>query len=177
MSSEIRSVLQNYIRQGEILLSEYEHSVNQLRNINVEVTREGLSELAGFVVSEFIPGTRRKVRKYSRKMLNAQSRTQLRQLERTFLARFSSWFDSIKTFLSSVSIKRANTKPPGNSERLIRRFNRIYRYVKPDTKIRNTISILGSIIDLPLIYNRDIPRVLERPVRKGPMKSLKQLVA
>jgi len=89
LSSEIRSVLQNYIRQGKILLSEYENSANQLRNINVEVTREGLSELAGFVVSEFIPGTRRKVRKYSRKMLNAQSRTQLRQLERIDRSKWS----------------------------------------------------------------------------------------
>ena len=175
LSSEIRSVLEDYIRQGEMLLSEYENSVNQLRNINVEVTRDGLSELAGLVVGELIPGTRRKVRKYSKRMLSAKSRTQLKQLERTFLARFNSWFGTIRTFLSSVSIKRANLKPPGNSELLIRKFSKIHRYVKPDTRIRNTISVLRSIADLPLIHNKDITEGITRSFRKEPYELLKKL--
>lgn len=177
LSIEMRSVLENYIREGEMLLREYENSIRQLRNVGSELTKDGISEIAGLLVSEVVPGTRRYVRKYSRRFLNIQSRTQLKQLERNFLARFNIWFDNIKGSLSSVSIQRANLRYPGNSELLIRKFNRIYGYTKPETRIRNTILVLRKIINLPLIYNKDLPKVIERkrPIHKEPYRILKRL--
>lgn len=177
LSSEIRSVLENYIREGEILLREYENCIRQVRDVGSELRRDGLSKIVGLIASEVVPGTRRKAQKYSRKILNAQSRIQLKQLERNYLDRFSSWFNNIKSFLSSISIQRSNLKYPGNSESLIRKLNRIYGYAKPDTKIRNMILILRKIVNLPLIYNKNLPKILERkrPIHKDPYRTLKRL--
>lgn len=177
LPSEIRLALENYIRQGEAFLSQYESSEKQLRSVSTELTRDGLSELAGFAVSEVIPGTRRKVRKYSRKILKAQSKAQTEKLRMTLSANFKSWFSNIMAFLSSVSIKKASLKYPGNSELLKRKFNRIHGYVKPETKVRNTILILRKIKNLSFIYNRSIPKVVERkkPSHEEPQKILKEL--
>lgn len=114
------------------------------------------------------------MRKYSRQILKTQSRTQLKQLEADFLVKFDICFDKIKGFLSSVSIQRANLTYPGNSGLLLRKFNKIYSYTKADTKIRNTISILENIVNLPLIYNKALPKVLERK-RPTPTESYKML--
>jgi len=78
--SEIELVLENFIGQGEALLSEYENSKKQLRSVSTELTRDGLSELAGLLACEVIPGTRRKVRKYSGRILKAQSKATQRPI-------------------------------------------------------------------------------------------------
>jgi len=177
LPNEIESVLENYTRQGEALLNQFESSKKQTRDVRSEISRDGLSELAGLFAGEVVPGTRRKVRKYSRKMLEAQSKAQIEQLRRNLLGRFESWFSDIMTFLSSVSIKKGSLEHPGNSELLKGKFNRIHGYVKPDTKIRNTILTLKKIKNLPLIYNREIPELVQRrkPTRKEPYKILKEL--
>lgn len=177
MLSEIELVLENFIGQGEALLSEYENSKKQLRSVSTELTRDGLGELAGLLAREVMPGTRRKVRKYSGRILKAQSKAQTEQLRMTLSAKFESWFSNIVAFLSSVSIKTASLKYPGNSELLKKKFNRIYGYVNPETKTRNTISILRTIKNLPLVYNRNIPEVVERkkPTHKEPYEVLKEL--
>jgi hypothetical protein len=177
LSNEIESVLENYIRQGEALLSQYKRSKKQTRDISSEISRDGLSEFAGLFAGEVVPGTRRKVRKYSRKVLEAQSRAKIEHLRKDLLGKFESWFSDIMAFLSSISIKKAYLEYPGNSELLKRKFSSIHGYVKPDTKVRNTILVLRKIRNLPLVYNRDIPELVERkkPTRKEPYKILEEL--
>jgi hypothetical protein len=177
LSSEIRSILENYIKEGETLLREYKNSIRQVKDVGSELGRDGLIKAAGLIASEVVPGIRRKTQKYSRKLLIAQSRMQLEQLEMNCRARFKIWFNNIKSFLSSISIQRSNLKYPGNSELLMRKLNRIYGYAKPDTKIRNTIFILRKIVNLPLIYNKNLPKILERkkPIHKDPYRTLKRL--
>jgi len=156
------SVLESYIRRGEAFLSQFENSKKQIKDVRSEMRSDGLSELAGLIVGEIVPGTRRTVRKYSRKILKVQSKTQIDELRKNLSSMFESWFSNIMSFLSSISIKKANLTPLGNSELLTRKFNSIHGYVWHETKIRNTVLILKKLKNLPLLYNRDIPKVEEK---------------
>jgi hypothetical protein len=156
------SVLESYIRRGEALLSQYENSKKQIKDVRSEMRSDGLSELAGLIAGEFIPGTRRTIRKYSRKILKVQSKTQIEELRKNLSSMFDYWFSSIMMSLSSISIKKANLKHPGNSELLKRKFNSIHGYVRHETKIRNTVLILKKLKNLPLLYSRDIHKAKEK---------------
>lgn len=179
LSSEITPVLESYIKEGERLLTELESSKMSVKNVGRDVTKDIFSEMAGAFVSEITktPITGRYAKKYSRKILNAQQKAQFQTTERDFFARSSVWLDNIKRFLSSVSVRKANLKYLGNSHLLVRKFDRIYRNVKPETRIRSAISILQTIVDLPLIYNKNVPQVIEseKPKREDAYEMLKRL--
>lgn len=179
MSSEITLVLESYIKEGERLLTELESSKMSVKNVGRDVTKDIFSEMAGAFVSEITktPITGRYAKKYSRKILNAQQKAQFQTIERDFFARSSVWLDNIKRFLSSVSVRKGNLKYPGNSHLLVRKFDRICGNVKPETRIRNAISILQTIENSPLIYTKNIPQVMERekPKREDAYEMLKRL--
>ena len=183
VSSDIKSVLESYIRQGKDLLSQYEISIKGIKDVRSELTRNSLGELAGLIASVVVPGTRRKVRKYSRNIMRTQQKTQIVELRKALSSQFEPWFSSIMAFLSSISIKKATLKQSSDSESLKRKFNRIHGYVNPETKIRNTVLILEKVKNLSLIYNTDIPKKVGRkkPSQKipyppqEPYKILKEL--
>lgn len=163
LSSEIASVLESYLREGERLLAELESSKMSVKNVGRDVTKDMLSEMAGALVSGLteIPIAGRYAKKYSRRIMNAQQKAQFQTIERDFLDKSNLWLENIKRFLSSVSLKKAKLKPPGNSHALIAKFDRIYRSAKPETRTKSAISILRAITNLPLIYNKDIPQIME----------------
>jgi len=133
-------------------------------------------EVADYVTE--IPGTRSLLRKYSKKYLAAQRQEQLKNMEKAFLTKCDSWLESIKNFLRAVSIKRANLTVQGNSHLLIKKLDRVYGYAKPETKIRHTISTLRRIMTYPLIYNTEIPQILQNERQKRqeePYKVLQKL--
>jgi len=179
LSGEIASALESYIREGERLLAELESSKMSVANVGRDVTKDVLSEMAGALVSGLteIPIAGRYAKKYSRRILNAQQKAQFQTIERDFLDKSNLWLESIRRFLSSISLRKANLKPPGNSHALIAKFDRIYRSAKPETRIKNTISILQTIVNLPLIYNKNIPQIVERgkPKREDAYEMLKRL--
>lgn len=179
MSGEIASILESYIREGERLLAELESSKMSGKDVGREVTKDILSEMAGAFVSEIteIPITRRYAKKYSKKLLSAQQKAQFQIIERDFSAKSNVWLENIKRYLSSVSIRKADLKYPSNSHLLTRKFDRIYAYVKPETRIKRTMSILRTIVNLPLIYNKNIPEVIDRekPKREDAYEMLKRL--
>ncbi len=58
------------------------------------------------------------------------------------------------------------------------KIDRVYSYVKPETRIKHAISILRTIKNHPLIYNKEIPQILEQERKKRmeePYKILKKL--
>jgi len=168
MSEEINRRIEQFIHQGESLANEVDAFRKQRKDIGEEIARDFWSAVAGEVagyVTE-IPGTRGLLRRYSKKYLAAQRQEQLRSIERSFLATCGMWLESVKSFLRTVSIRRANLTPQGNSHLLLKKFDTVYRYAKPETRIRHTISILRSITTYPLIYNTDIPQILEKEREK-----------
>lgn len=180
MSEEINRRIEQIIHQGESLANEVNSFRKQTKNVGGELASDLLSRAAGEVadyVTE-IPGTRGLVRKYSKKYLAAQRREQLEIAEKTFLTKSDAWLESIKNFLEMVSVKRANLTAQGNSHLLIKKFDRVYGYAKPETRIMHTISTLRRITTYPLIYNTEIPQLLQSERKKHleePYKILQKL--
>jgi hypothetical protein len=78
--------------------------------------------------------------KKDRQELNPKN--EVRKLEESYLIQFGYWFDEIGEFLSSVSVQRKDLSESGNSELMLDKFNKVHRYIKPGTKLGNTVSIL-----------------------------------
>jgi len=180
MSEEINRRIEQIIHQGESLANEVDAFRKQRTGLGEEITRDFWSRVAGEVagyVTE-IRGTRGLVRKYSKKYLAAQRQEQLKGMEKTFQAQCDAWLENIKTFLRAVSIRRVNLTAQGNTHLLLKKFDTVHRYAKPETRIRHAISILRSITTYPLIYNTDIPQILEMQRQKPleePYKILQKL--
>ena len=180
MPEEVNRRIGQFIHQGESLANEVNAFRKQRKSLGEELARDLWSTVAGEVadyVTE-IPGTRGLVRKYSKKYLAAQRQEQLKSMEKAFLTKCDAWLENIKNFLRAVSIKRANLTAQGNSHLLIKKIDRVYGYAKPETKIRHTISTLRGIMTYPLIYNTEIPQVLENERQKRleePYKVLQKL--
>ena len=180
MPEEINRRTQQFIHQGESLAKEVNAFRKQRKSVGEELARDLWSTVAGEVadyVTE-IPGTRRLVRKYSKKYLATQCQEQLKSMDKTFLTKCDTWLESIKNFLRTISMKRANLTAQGNSHLLIKKLDRIYGYAKPETRIRHTISTLRRIMTYSLIYNTEIPQILEKERQKRleePYKILQKL--
>ena len=180
MSEEINRRIQQFIYQGESLSNEVDAFTKQRKSVGEEFARDFWSTVAGEVadyVTE-IPRTRGLVRKYSKKYLAAQRQEQLKSMEKAFLAKCDAWLESIKSFLRTVSIKRADLTTQGNSHLLIKKLDKIYDYAKPETRIRHTISTLRKIVTYPLSYNAEIPQILQSERQKRleePYKVLQKL--
>jgi len=180
MSEEINRRIQQFIYQGESLSNEVNAFRKQRKSVGEEFARDLWSTMAGAVadyVTE-IPQTRGLVRKYSKKYLAAQRQEQLKSMEKAFLAKCDVWLESIKSFLRTVSIKRADLTTQGNSHLLIKKLDKIYDYAKPETRIRHTISTLRKIVTYPLSYNAEIPQILQSERQKRleePYKVLQKL--
>ena len=180
MSEGINRRIEHLIHEGESLANEVNAFRRQGKSVGEELARDLWSTMAGEVadyVTE-IPGTRRMVRKYSKKYLAAQRQEQLKNMEKTFLTKCDTWLESIKNFLGTVSIKRANLTAQGNSHLLIKTLDRVYGYAKPETRITHTISTLRRIMTYPLIYNTEIHQILQNERQKRleePYKILQKL--
>lgn len=180
MSGEINRRIQQFIHQGESLANEVNAFRKQRKSVGEELIRDFWSTVAGEVadyVTE-IPGTRSLVRKYSKKYLAAQRQEQLKSMEKAFLTKCDSWLETITNFLRTVSMKRANLTAQGNSQLLIKKFDKVCGYAKPETRIRHTISILRRVMAYPLICNTEIPQIPQNERQKRqeePYKILQKL--
>jgi RecG-like helicase len=168
MAEEINKRIQQFIHQGESLAYEVNAFRKQGKGVGEELAGDFWSTVAGEVADYIteIPGTKGLVRKYSKKYLAAQRREKLKSMEKAFLTKSDSWLESIKNFLKTVSVKRANLTDQGNSHLLINKFDRVYSYAKPETRTRHTISTLRRIMTYPLIYNTEIPQLLQSERQK-----------
>ena len=158
----IKARVEQFIHRGESLANEVNAFRKQRKSIGEELTRDFWSTLVGEVVEHVteIPRTKSLVRKYSKKYLDNQRREKLKNMEKAFLTKCDAWFESIKNFLRTVSIKRANITVQGNSHLLIKKLDRVYGYAKSETRIRHILSTLRRIMTYPLIYNSEIPKIL-----------------
>ncbi len=62
--------------------------------------------------------------------------------------------------LSRVSVDSRSLKPPGNSDRQVRKMRRIAGFAKPETRILRAIQFLKSLQEEKLIPNSEIPEAV-----------------
>jgi len=170
--------MESLIQQGEMLLVQLAKIKEPGLTVERELLKDALSEGAGFIARDVLelPGGGRHVRKYTRAFFNQQQKRQLAEAERAVETQFTSWFQSIRGFLSTVSIQKPRLKPTGNSFELVRKLNKVRTYKRLETKIRNTIRILNTFSNQPLIFNKDIPQFLKKVQFEKKKKAAKEIV-
>lgn len=87
----------------------------------------------------------------------AQEIQKLQNEETSIRIAFGGWQKEVEDFLAGISIKRKESRFPGNSELLIRRFSRANDYVKLETRARHALLELGRIGREDLIFNSELP--------------------
>jgi hypothetical protein len=156
MSQDIKSHLEQYVQQEQLLLDQ----LSRLRgrgNIGTEIGKAVISEgAAAFAANLFESSLAGRIgRKLTKSALDQQQKNQFLIQERNIENQHDSLVRGIRDFVSSVSIKRKNLRE-ANSHELIGKLDRAQEFLRVDTRIRRTITALRSIAGKQLIYNKDI---------------------
>jgi len=157
MSHEIRSRLEEYIRQEQALLDRLLQLKRQQVDVRKEISIDVLGEAVTTLIEDLFESSRasRLGRKIVRTILSQRRKEEFLIQEESIERQHNSLVQSIREFLSSVSLWRKNLKEP-NSSKLVAKLDKAQEFVKDETRIRKTIIMLKSIMSKPLIYNRDI---------------------
>lgn len=143
--------------QGE--LKRYEREARQLQRRLKQVKQEQnrQQQQAEFIkegAAEFIKDQLGVDKRHSRPVLNAasegQQQNQLQGLEREF----DQWLSEMKQFVSTISEKTKTNRQ--NSDKLLRKFNRVERKVKLETKLKHALSVVRELQNMDLVYNDEL---------------------
>jgi len=161
--NDIKPRLEQYITQLRGILQNLENFKNQF-DPNQKLGEEIISKGIGMLVEELSESST--VGKFGRKWANNKMKMEKKQQQKQSIANqefnFHSILEQIKNFLNAVSIEKANLKPIGNSNLLLKKFASVENYSKLETKVRRSIAILNQINAEPLIYNTKIQQVREQ---------------
>lgn len=171
MSHEIEQRIDYYIQREQDLLNELLNLRKQSRNISLELVEDFVAEGVKLVAKDVLrlPFGGKYVKKLTKTLLHQKQIDQFKIQEQSIEAQHQSIVQDARTLLQSVSIQKANLREP-NSYMLIKKIDEAQECIKLETKIRRTISALRSIVNKPLIYNKDIPLLL-KPIE--PKKTLR----
>jgi len=157
MSQDIRGCLEQYIQQEQTLLDQISQLRRQRGDIGTEMSKtiisEGAAALAADLFESSLAG--KLGRKLTKSILNQKQKNQLLVQEHSIESQHNSLVQNVRTFISSVSLKRNKLKEP-NSYELIAKLDRAQEFAKVDTRIKRTITALRGIANKQLIYNKDI---------------------
>lgn len=120
----------------------------------------------------------RHAKKLARYYLTQQQRAQLSGQEDTISDQHDLNLRGIRSFLLTVSERRPNLRGP-NSQTLITKLENAQEFVKLESKIRRTVMVLQIIATKDLVFNNDLPKLVEERQRKEariePYKILRDL--
>jgi len=152
------------------MLQQLKQAKMQQKNAQTELSKSLLAEGVGLITREILESAQggRIAKKLAKTYLEQQQRVQFASIEQNFGIQFDPWLESVKSFLSNISIWKRDLKEP-NSQQLIKSFDLIYEYARLETRIRQALAILKGISNKPLIYNKDIPQ-------KPPKEEVKELI-
>jgi len=162
--TQIKNQIQGYVGTGKILMSETLTTLEAL---------DKATNTPKFLVNIFEFATKTRVKKkrtwesiwriwggdpHYRKLDELQSRFQV-------------WFNDVIDFIGTISIDKRTLTIRGNTDELLKKFNRPKSLKSLDKKIKYTLIALESILQAKLIYNKDIPRkMLQKEIKKGGKK-------
>ncbi|MBE0516415.1 MAG: hypothetical protein IBX41_03340 [Methanophagales archaeon] len=182
MSSEITNLINSYMQQAESLLAQIHQLQARFKSPGTEVVKDLLGEVGGAWGEALLESTmgRRWGKKLTKGLLTQQQEQQLALEEQRIEYAFSGLVSNLSSFFSSISIKKPGLKPEGNSYILSGKLAKTQEHVRLETRIKKLIATLQAIRTEPLIYNRDIPQLLEqeraKKVMEGkPYETLKEL--
>jgi len=80
---------------------------------------------------------------------------------------FNQWFDETSSALRGMSIARRNLTTRGNSSALTRRFSRVKRLTRIDSRIAASVAELETILEEDLVFNEEIGELLQTRRREA----------
>lgn len=83
---------------------------------------------------------------------------------------YGQWSGRVVEFLSGVSIVTSSLRPPGNTERLLRRWHTSQKGKRLETRLNHALQTLEGVELQPLIFNKDIPAF--RRIKRKPKEVL-----
>jgi len=157
MSHEIRSRLEEYVRQEQALLDRLLELKRQQADVRKKVGIDVVGEVVAVLAEDLFDSSRvsRLGRKFVRTILGQREKEEFLMQEKRIEGQHNLLVESIRDFLSSVSLWRKNLREP-NSFKLVAKLDKAQEFVRVETRIRKTIIVLKSIMSKPLIYNRNI---------------------
>lgn len=168
MSHEIRSRLEQYLQREQSLLNELLQLKRQRKAVGAEIGKDIVAEGVAAFATDLFESSRagRYGRKITKSIFDKQQKEQFLVRERSIENRHNALTQGIISFLTSVSINKKGLKEP-NSFQLIKKIEKAQDYAKVETCINRTIKSLKSIASRPLIYNKEIPVMLEVVIPPG----------
>jgi len=162
MSQDVEGTIQGYIRQEESLLAQLNQLKKQKTDIGADIGKAILGEVGATIAGEAFKSSlaERYGRKVTKAYLNQQQKAQLSIQEKTISDQHYWNVRNIRNFLSSISERKPNLKEP-NSHILTSRIDRAQEYITLESRIRRTVTALQSIANKHLIFNKDIPKLIE----------------
>jgi len=157
MSQEIRNRLEEYVQREQALLDRLLRLKRWREDVRRDISKDVVSEVTATLIGDLFESFKagKLGRKFVRAILNQKEKEEFLIQERSIEEQHNSLVQSIRDFLSSISLRRKNLKEP-NSFKLIAKLDRAQEYIKVETRIKKTIMVLKSIMNKPLIYNKDI---------------------
>jgi len=159
-SSQISNRIQNFIRQGESIQRDVDTSRRSLHDPNLVLRDDARTKLVGGVASFLDLGIKRQSEKTTRAILKGKRDVQKQTIENQLINRANYWITELETYFSNISIQKQNLTKKGNSNLILRKIIRLYQHKKPETKLRNGISLLKELQYEDLIHNSAIEQVV-----------------
>jgi hypothetical protein len=157
--TQIINRIQNFIKQGEAILGEiYTHKRN-LKDPNVAFSDDARTKFVG-VVGSLDLGIKKLSEKHARAFQKSKRDEQRQRIETYLENKTNYWIQLLENYFSNISIQKPNLTKTGNSKIILKKIIRFYQFKKPETKLRNGISLLKELQIEDLIHNSAIEQVV-----------------
>ena len=159
--------IRSLISEGQELYNKYYQTKNQFENS--KVFGGILKELgSNYIKNNFdIP------KKYVKGIkLSTPVTWEMSNQHQDLMTDYQSWFLKCKELIKTTSEWNKRLRYPGNSKRLLIKFNKLDKKVRLDTKIKTGIAVLTDIHRRELIYTSELPKKKIKP--KIPAKLKKE---
>lgn len=153
--------IESYIYRLRTILNNLENykPTNPREEIGEKLVTEGISAFVGELLES------KKAGSFGRKWATSQLKQDRQARKKQFLAEqervFYGILEQVRSLLRTVSIQKERMLEGGNSSLLLKKLATVENYAKLDTKVRKAINALAQIREEPLVYNSEIPKLLE----------------
>jgi hypothetical protein len=160
LQNQINGNIDSYIMQARSLLSQAKQLREQSKARGTDPVIRLLSEVGGAVGRDILgSGAGRRIGKsLTRGFLVQQEKQRISLLNDRLETDFALFLNSVKSFLSLISIAKPSLPSTGNSALLVGRLRKVSEGQRIETRIARVIATLEGIKHEQLIYNSDIAK-------------------
>lgn len=166
MEAGVRSTLESFRSRGVAIISEIDN-FKRKRELADEFIEQSFGKLAESIVrstaiSDLIdPRTGGRIaRNYLKNSRNQELKNLKEQFNQNTQIRLNGLIEETRSYLGKLSIREPDLRTEGNSKKLLKMLNSIYKYSTPKRRLSELCTILERIIALNPIENSAIPHYL-----------------